>query len=121
MPVLPPHRVLEQSKLDHPDDPAWFYAVPSGGGDHQDQEAANEDRYEEVAQAICSGRQVRCDSTGDDANLREVCTTRFVDPETQEWRFAVEVWNGFDSGKHDFAAEEDAAERHRYYCERLRL
>lgn len=121
--TLPPHRVLEPIRFDPEEDPDEYFAIYWSPNDTPEeslaQEEAVEARYQAVAQAICAGTQVRCNSNEAELGLREVCMTKYTDPETGEARYAVEVWRGPHSGKHDFATRTTADQRYGYYLAKL--
>jgi hypothetical protein len=123
--VLPPHRVLKASKLDPDTDPKWFFSIPPRPDHEHEQgladEEANEKRYERFFQAITQGQVLRCHAKAEDAfgANKEVSLTKYSDPETSEPRYAVEVWNGLDDGKHDFASYETARQRLLYYLDKI--
>jgi hypothetical protein len=123
MPRLPAHRVLLAARLDSENDPAEFFDTADVTQDDPElylaQDEIREQRYEAVSQAICAGMQLRCHSNQADRGLREVCMTKYTDPETSEERYAVEVWHGLDEGKHDFANREAARQRLLYYLAKL--
>jgi hypothetical protein len=123
MTPLPAHRVLHVSRLDPEGDPAEFFDTIVVNQDDAEQyltqDEIREQRYEAVTQAICAGKQLRCHSNQADRGLREVCMTKYTDPETSEQRYAVEVWHGLDEGKHDFAAVGPAQDRVAYYLGKL--
>lgn len=123
MTSLPAHRVLKAARLDPEGDPAEFFetavADPDDYEENLHQDELREQRYQSVAEAICAGKGLRCHSNQADKGLREVCMTKYTDPETREQRYAVEVWHGLDEGKHDFASLGPAQDRVAYYLGKL--
>lgn len=123
MTSLPAHRVLRAARLDPENDPAEFFDTVVVNQDDAEQYLAQdeirEQRYDAVTEAICAGKRLRCHSNQADKGLREVCMTKYTDPETREQRYAVEVWHGLDEGKHDFASVGAAQDRVAHYLAKL--
>jgi hypothetical protein len=122
--TLPQHRVLKRSKLDpYGQDPAEYFPVAASPDATPNErltlEMEAEERCEAIGRAICAGQQLKCRSNQADTGLREACMTMFLDPETGEQRFAVEVWYGSDTGTHDFSTLSAAEDRLGHYFTQL--